>query len=470
MNNTWKRIVLRLALLAALLFAAFQTIAPETFHFRAADVVIQLSPDIPGGHLALSLGPFGDLSWKTHDTPLDVNVRFLIRPSATSFPRPSEFNDLRFAFLLRKVPWLLLTGALVGALLVGTFGRFLRPVLISMGGVGAAAAILVGITAFTFNANALSNPRYRGPIADAPRVLELLREVQHDWSGVQKNINRAVEGLERLHDQIITPGPVENPHTIRFLLVSDVHNNPIGLLIAKQLAERFNVDAILNAGDITDRGTALEGEVFARFANFGIPDIVTPGNHEDQASIQRIEQVPKVTVLGVGTGDTASIDGITILGDADPNASSVSSDPSNKTAEEQIPLRCQALGISYLGIKPQILMVHDPRQGQCAADAARAAGNPLVFVWGHTHKQAYEVNGSVIGISDGTSGANGIKSPVQSPFGFGLLEFDGDTKLPVTACLFAFDDPSRLREASCHIISMSQGGFSAGTPSPAASP
>src|SRR5512135_2053113 len=126
MNNTWKRILLRLVLMSALIFAAFQTVAPETFHFRAADVVIQLSPDIPGGHLALSLGPFGDLSWKTHDTPLDVNVRFLIRPTATSFPKPSEFNDLRFAFLRRKLGWLLLSGALVGALLAGTVGSLLK--------------------------------------------------------------------------------------------------------------------------------------------------------------------------------------------------------------------------------------------------------------------------------------------------------------------------------------------------------
>jgi hypothetical protein len=95
-------------------------------------------------------------------------------------------------------------------------------------------------------------------------------------------------------------------------------------------------------------------------------------------------------------------------------------------------------------------MVHDPRMGECAAKAAQEQNRPLVFVWGHTHRQAYEVRGSVTGISPGTSGANGFKSANASPYGFSLLELDPLTKALTSVCNFLLDSPSRVRQATCH--------------------
>ncbi|HVL32806.1 MAG TPA: hypothetical protein VM600_04410, partial [Actinomycetota bacterium] len=196
-----KHISVRVLLLLALAVSGTQLLAAETFNFRAGDLVIQLSPDIPGGHLTMSLGPLGELTWKTHAGPLNVNARFLIRPTAEELPSPEEFRDLRLAFILRKIHWLVIAGLIAGAIVAldRPRERQLADMGIGAGALVGVALLFVGITAVTFNANALRDPSYRGPIKDAPRILQLLKEVQRDWSSVERNINAAVAGLERLH-------------------------------------------------------------------------------------------------------------------------------------------------------------------------------------------------------------------------------------------------------------------------------
>lgn len=449
-----KQLFVRVVLIVGLSISGTQLLAPETFSFRSADIVIQLTPDIPGGRLALSLGPFGELSWSTHWGPLDLHASFLIRPEARDLPTPAEFGDLRFAFVLRKVPWLLLSGILAGALVA--LGRPRERQLLDMG-IGAGLLLgtafgLVAISAFTFDASALRDPRYIGPVKDAPRILQLLKEVQADWSGVQRNINAAVTGLERLHDQVVTAAPAPPPQdTTRFLLISDIHNNPLGLLIARELATRFAVTAVLNAGDLTDRGTQPEGTLFERFSKFGLPQIIVAGNHEDVATMQQVRRLRDATVLELAGIDHTEIDGITILGEADPNSSTIEDDPDNEQALRMIPERCERLRDRWGVLRPQIVLVHDPHLGACASDAAEEQGVPLVLAWGHTHKQAYDVAGTVIGVSAGTSGANGFKSDKRTDYGFALLEFDRGTRLPISVCLFDFSDPSALRQTTCHL-------------------
>jgi predicted phosphodiesterase len=444
----------RALLIAGLLFCASRLFAPTTFAFTSGDLVVRVTPAIPGGTVILDLGPFGELSWRTHRTPLLVRASFLLDQRARDLPALAELRDLRLAFLLRKLPWLAATGAFIGLLAVdGPRRRRLIGVAIGAGGVLVAGALLVGVTVLTFDTGAFDSPHYRGPIQDAPRVLQLLAEVRRDVAGAQANINKVAEGLERLHAQITRPAAPAPASTVRFLVVSDIHNNPIGLLIAKELAERFSTPVVLNGGDFTDRGTMPEAELFARFGSLAPRQVVVGGNHEDRATLDRIRTMKGVTVLERDGVDVVDVAGIRVLGDTDPNAYNISTDPHNAVAQAEIPVRCAELATRWEQTHADVVLVHDPRQGECAAAAAREAGAPLVFVWGHTHKPALEVRGSVLGISAGTSGANGVKTPRNAPYGFALLEFDPRTRSLVSACLFAFDDPAHLREASCHITS-----------------
>jgi predicted phosphodiesterase len=444
-------VLLKIILLAGLLFSASRIVAPTTFQFSAGELNVRVTPAVPGGRVLLDLGPFGDLSWRTHRTPLNVRAAFVVGRSPRALPALSELRDLRVAFLFKKLPWLALTGAFAALLVVEGSRR--RRALAA--GIGAAATIalgglLIGGMILTFNARGFDRPRYRGPIEDAPRVLAILKEVGRDVAGARRNINKVAEGLERLHAQIVSSAaPIEARPTVRYLVISDVHNNPLGLLIAKELVDRFGVKVVLNAGDFTDRGSQPEAELFASFGALAPRQIVVGGNHEDKPTMDRIRQIPGVTVLERGATDLVDLDGITVLGDSDPNSFGISSNPFDPAALAEIPIRCDELKDRWVQTHATIVMVHDPKMGACAADEARLEQRPLVFVWGHTHKTALAVNGMVLELSDGTSGANGIKTPKAAPYGFGLIEFDAVTHEVASACVFQFDDPAHLRETTC---------------------
>lgn len=445
-------VLLRLVLLAGLLFATARLVAPTTFAFSSGELVVRVSPGVPGGAVLLDLGPFGELSWNTHRTPIDVRASFIVGQRPRELPNIAELRDLRVTFLLRKLPWLALAGGLA-ALLVVTPGSLRRRAATAGIGAGvgvAAGALLVGTTIFTFDPRAFDRPRYRGPIEDAPRVIAILKEVGRDVAGARRNINKVAEGLQRLHAQIVSSaGPIESGPTVRFLVISDLHNNPLGLLVAQELVRSFKVNVVLNAGDFTDRGSEPEAELFARFGSLAPRQIVVGGNHEDRPTMDRVRRIAGATILERGGTDLVDLDGITVLGDSDPNSFGISSNPFDPAAQAEIPVRCEDLGVRWTQTDATIVMVHDPRMGACAADAARQEILPLVFVWGHTHRPALGVNGTVLELSVGTSGANGIKTPKEAPYGFGLLEFDPTTHQVTSACVFQFDDPAHLRETSC---------------------
>ena len=450
--------VWRAVLLVGFALCAGRIFAPVSFPFSSGELVVRVTPNVPGGTVALDLGPFGELTWDTHTAPLDVRASFVIGQRPRELPDLADLRDLRLAFLFRKLPWLAAAGLLGGLLVAGATGR--RRQVIA-GGIGAgtfmaAASIVVGATILTFDAEALKEPHYRGPIEDAPRVLEVLGEVSNDLAGARRNINKVAEGLLRLHSQITSQPTTPSGPATKILVVSDVHNNPIGLLIARELAQRFGATVTLNAGDFTDRGTEPEAELFARFGDVTPRQIVVGGNHEDRVTLDRVRTMPGVTLLEAGRTDVAQLGTITIVGDTDPNAYGIASDPRNDLADVEIPARCEALAGRASAAAAKIVVVHDRRLGECAADAAKAAGRALVFVRGHDHKPLLAVDDGVLEISPGTSGANGIKTPVEAPYGFGMLEFDPATGELLSACLFAFDDPAHLRESSCRITPLAQ--------------
>ncbi len=444
---------MRLVMLVLFLWTLSRAVAPTTFHLAEGDLTVDLAPDVPGGKLRLELGPFGRLTWNTHKGPLDIDATFVLSRRTADLPELGDAGDVRWKLLASKAPWLLVSGVLLGIVLAGNPARpGWKPPAFGAGGLMATATVLVLVSVLTFNPDALKHPRYEGPISDAPRVIALLKEAQGDLAGVTRNINKTIAGLQRIHRQIVERAAPVPEDTTRLLVISDIHNNPLGLLIAKELSDQFDVDAIVNAGDFTDRGSAPEATLFARFATFSIPQIILGGNHEDTAVMQRVRRLDRVTILDEDNM-VASVGDVRIVGDSDPNSHTVSSDPFNDLAAQMIPKRCARLAERTLEVRPQIVVVHDPRQGECAASLAQSNDIPLVFVWGHTHRQAYEERGSVIGVSPGTSGANGIKTGKPAPYGFVLLEFDRASDLLSSVCLFQFDGPSVLRQTSCHMVS-----------------
>lgn len=444
----------RLFAVGALVFIASRIVAPVTLDVGTSALQVRAVPRLPGGHVVVPLGPLGEVSFATHTSPLDFEANILIDPETTTLPDADDIDvrSWRTTFIVAKLPWLVMFGAL--AILLAVHGPPRHLAIAS--GVGAVGTLIVaGAVAYaavgTFDLGALSNPRYRGPVRDVPRILQLAREISRDFPGAQRNIARAVEGLGRLRADLLAGAPAPSGSTTRFLVAGDLQSNPLGLLIAGRLATEFDVDAILDAGDVTERGTAVEGEIFDAFSQISVPYVIVPGNHEDDAAIRRLSQIKGVTVL-TDRSDTITLAGVTILGAEDPNARSIEVDPRNDLAIEKRPVICDHLVNRLAQTGAQILLVHDPLIGECAEKDAIERERPLLYIWGHTHRPGFKRTGSFVGLSPGTSGANGVKSDKEAPYGFALVDLDTATHEPVSVCLFAFDAPGELGRADCRLI------------------
>ena len=70
--------------------------------------------------------------------------------------------------------------------------------------------------------------------------------------------------ISDLYAASLTDAIAAGPGRQRILHVSDVHLNPVGVEVIRQLAERFEVDAVLDTGDVTV--TLLRAST-RRFAN-----------------------------------------------------------------------------------------------------------------------------------------------------------------------------------------------------------
>jgi len=444
----------RLLAVVGLVFVVSRIVAPVTLDVGMNALEVRAIPRLPGGHVIVPLGPLGRVSFATHTGPVDFEANILIDPRTTALPDADDIDvgSWRTTFILAKLPWLIAFGVL--AVLLAVHGPPKHLAAASAVGV-AVTLVSAGVIAFTavatFNLDALGNPRYRGPVRDVPRILQLAREIGRDFPGARRNIARAVEGLGRLRADLLAGEPVPAGRAIRFLVAGDLQSNPLGLLIAGRLATEFDVDAILDAGDVTERGTAAEGELFAEFSRISVPYIIVPGNHEDDAAIRRLSQIPNVRVV-TDREDTVTIEGVTILGAEDPNARSIEVDPRNELATEKRPVICAHLVNRLRQTGAQVLLVHDPLIGECAERDAIERQRPLLSVWGHTHRAAFRRDGAVVGLSPGTSGANGVKSDNVAPYGFALVEMDSITRRPSSVCLFAFDTPGELGRADCHLI------------------
>ena len=431
----------RLLVVALLLYAAVQLMNPVCRTLPSGgETCARLIPTMRGGDLVLNLGPLGKFSWKAFQGPMDFELDLILGDEIESLPSLEELNGGWLDFFIVKLPWFFIIGLGLGILLLEDYrSKFL---LLKLGGAGLAPVLLalaVGMMAVLTLRPSLNQLTYRGPIKDAPRVLELVQDIRERWDG--KEFEALSDGIRRLHAQLVSGGGGGIPgETIRLLLVSDFHNNPLGIVMARDLAQELGVDAVLDAGDFTDRGTAIEASILSELGDFSVPHLLVAGNHEDTEALEVMDQVPGVVTLD---DETVEIAGITILGAGDPAASAIE----NSAETEAYAETCGSLLEKTMADPPDILLVHNPEMGNCVAEYAEENEIPLVFAWGHGHIALAERHGSVIAISAGTSGAGGLKA--EPPYGFGLLSFDSITKEFVSACYFLYGGPGDLWKTSC---------------------
>ena len=422
-------LALRIALLLVVVAGVLQLQAAAGYVVATGSITFQLRPAWPGGHLVMPLGPAGELSLRTHRTPMDVimdyrlpaqTVALLDDPSA-GLPRLEGGARAAFSrYLIGRLPWLLLVGAAAGLLVAG-FRTRRRLVLAAAGG-AAAAMVLGGAFALASYATLDRSPevRYSGLASRVPAVLPLLRALSSggDQGDRLGRLQDLLDGLEAVATQLtMEPRRPARADVVRLLLASDIHDNVFGARAAARLAAGGGepVDAVLLAGDITDRGTAEEARLFVRVFGRGDPPVLlVGGNHEDEPAL-RVFRDAGYRVL---EGTLEDVAGVRILGASDP----VASQPRVSSDEELLAVSGARLASLWLaaGPRPQLLLVHDARQAQDTIAAAADEEAALVVAYGNDHVAGVHTEDGVVLVDAGTAGASGYEaigaaSPASAP-------------------------------------------------------
>ena len=388
--------------------AALSVTSATTGPVGPGTVAVKASPAWTG-LTRLGLPPLGAVSAETHDAPvaLDARVERLDLEAVqgllgASDPRArletSVERDLRpllRTMVLRSVLLAGVTGAVAAALLPGRRWRHL-PVG-ALGGVVATSVLLVTVWR-GYDTASFAEPTFEGSLARAPDIIRTVSRHVEDLAAVREKVSVLGGELSSLYASLAAPvGP--SPDEVRLLHVSDVHLNPLGVEIIRQLADRFNVTAVLDTGDLTSFGSPLEARIADLLVDMPVPYVVVPGNHDSPEVRAALATVPNVVVLD-GVTD---LGGVRVLGVPDPT---FTADNEVGPEEAEAVKRAAAgdVGRRVSAEDPDVLAVHDP------VLAGRATGRVPLVVAGHVHKRGNTVRGGTRVLTVGSTGATGLGS------------------------------------------------------------
>ncbi|HVM11935.1 MAG TPA: metallophosphoesterase, partial [Actinomycetota bacterium] len=359
---------------------------PVRYPVGPFDVELFARPGAPVTEIHLP--PFGRIRADTHRAPLHLSA------TLTEFAAPELTSSLRSggthgivrqverdgAIAVRRHARASAAVALAGAATAGVvaFRRRWRPVAGSLLAGGVIFLLTAGTTVATYRSSAFLEPTFTGSLTLAPRLLGPVRGATDRIEDFRAELTRIVDGAVRAYGVIAAQPP--STSRVVALHISDVHASPVGMDVAQRLAEAFEVDLVLDSGDITTFNTPLEQEILARIPDFGIPYVFVRGNHDSPATTAQIAAYPNVHVL---EDETVEVLGLRVHGLPDPELTPANPDRAGE--RERIRLlrergEVAAERFRAAGEPPDVLLVHDERMAEPLAGVV-----PLVL-GGHFHR------------------------------------------------------------------------------------
>ncbi len=395
---------------------------------------VRVSAQFGAGATDIVLPPLGHLTAHTHAAPLRIRATLLdlriqqLSDALTSggvsalVDRVSQDADHAIRLLAIRILLLAVAVSVVVGLVV--FRRDRQSI-----GIAALAAVLaVGGTEVaaiaTFRTEAFRAPSYSGSLALAAKVIPPVRTVER-IDAFQEQLTRVIDGAVGAYTSIQT-NPVGARGEIRVLHISDMHLAPFGFSFAKQIADGFDVDLVIDTGDTTSFGTKPEDFVIDDIASFGRPYVWVRGNHDSRRLQAELEKVDNVHVLD---GDTVLLHGLRIYGLGDPIPPQITRDLPDSVFEERVRAEGPRILSDLASLPPvDIVAVHDDRMAEAVAGRV-----PLVLS-GHFHQEQARVIDGTLFLRVGSTG------------GSALTTFEPDAKTPLTAevLYFAPGTPPRL--------------------------
>jgi len=420
----WKRafVILICAVLAPLMFIHTFDSINVSFQGMGLSLSLKLAQK---GSTAIHLPPVGVLKAYTHSSPININITLqnleldVIKSIIDAIQDKDELISLikedaikSIKLLAIKTLFLGLLGTTLSALILKIGKKeFLYCTLISI-------VLVVALLSWTFlpyNVAAFDKPEYSGTLKAAPWLIDIWNKGISQINVLRQQIKNMSDGISLVFSRMDSVASTEES-MVRVLHVSDIHNNPAAFDFMEQVVQNFNVDFVIDTGDITDYGTVLEDMVIKNLSNLPVPYIFVAGNHDSINTIKMLEDVDNITVLD---GEMINVKGINILGFSDARSKTLSIDSSDDDDNLKLNLAIREK-LSVLDEAPDILAVHDP-------DAAKnLVGLVPIILNGHVHKASLEEEKGSLIINAGTSGAAGIRG-IQSkgdiPYSAILLYF-----------------------------------------------
>jgi predicted phosphodiesterase len=390
---------------------------------------VQIEARFGRGITRLELPPFGELAADTHVAPLTVSasLRDVDVDRLTAVVRREGVDGLVDdlerdlvgsvrSFALR----LFLVGALGGAVLsILVFRR--RWNLVAIGVIAAMVSVSAAETlaAATYDVAAFSAPTYSGSLGLAPELVGPVRDVSSRIQSMREGLEQAVEGAVSAYTSLQVRSSLQDGGA-RILHISDLHTSPLGMDFAQQVARSFDVDAVIDTGDLTSFAAPLEELIVDRIPGFGRPYVFVRGNHDTRAVQARVAATANGIVLD---GDTVTVAGVTIYGLGHPAFApalgyQVDDEAFAEKARSAGPIMAADLGAATEPI--DVVAVHDDRMAEAVAGRV-----PLVLS-GHFHV-------GKAGVVDGT-----LYLRVATTGGSGAGVFRGLEEIPFTAEVLYF--------------------------------
>jgi len=446
-----------------------------------------LSPAWSGG-TEVAIPPLGSLILDSHKGPAHLTIRLgaldqkriqqlVADPDGVTKASASAIEDLEVGLVRLG---LTATGAaLLGAMsLTALVYRRINRLAVAGGLTQAMVAATAGVAVLTFRGNAIEEPRYEGLLANAPAVVGDARRIANRYDEYRAQLQRMVRNVSRLYTTVSTL-PVYEPDsdTIRVLHVSDLHLNPSAWSVINTVADQFNVDMIIDTGDIVDWGSKPETGYVGAIGDLTAPYVFIRGNHDSAAIAAAVAQQRNATVL---ENAATSVRGLTIAGIGDPRFSpdkntEVDTKASRRNAElvnEVLRHTGEQLAVTATREHADVCLVHDP------VAASPLAGVCPVVLAGHLHHREVQDLVAPPGApfahtrlmvegSTGAAGLRGLENPDAAiPLELSVLYFTRDK------ILRGYDDirvgGTGRAEVTLerHVIKDEPGPVAAPTPSP----
>jgi predicted MPP superfamily phosphohydrolase len=304
-----------------------------------------------------------------------------------------------------------------------------REPLIALGLSTALVATTGGIAAATWRPAALSQPTYTGLLVNANSLIGSAQDIVARFDAYRASLEDLVSNVSTLYSTLSTlPPPGGADDSVALLHVSDIHLNPAGLDLVQQVVTQFDVDGVLDTGDLTDWGSQQENPLVSRVGTLGVPYVFTRGNHDSTVTAQLVAAQPNATVLD---DSAVTVAGIEVIGTPDPR---FTPDPDADDGLESLEETGAGLAAFARALPepPAVAMVHDPEQAPPLDGVV-----PLVLA-GHTHeREVTRLDGGTLLMVQGSTGGAGLRAlqgEFPEPLTCTVLYLD-----PGTGALTAYD-------------------------------